>query len=840
MPKRWRSSAVLLSLLLPACQKAGSVPAPTFAIAPQAASLTVEFAPRSAYRTNYLVPLNWDTAEGILTNSDPAIATSTVSVKASNSGSALSATLSFTNVKPTSGYTLKVELLNTQGTQPAIIASETQSAVSLTPGTNTLTLSEPQATPNIAPTQAFGPYVVSLPGFGTPGRLANAQDLVVDAKGRYLVLDNGRLRLIQPDALGRLSISTLAGQDSTSSLGTPGQGAAGFVDGPGETALFNNPRRLAIAPDGTVYVLDAGNNAIRKVVLDAKDHATVSTLAGNGAAGSQDGQGTSAEFNAPQGIAVDSQGNVYVADTGNNTIRMVTPSGAVSTIAGNGTAGFQDGVAASAEFNKPLALKVDNRGRIWVADTYNARLRLVAKDSNGGYQVSTAAGNGTGRDVDGTGTSAEFGGRMTDLAFTPDGSLDVLDNDLRHVTFDASGTATVSTLVSSALQDSNIVGLAAVDFGYPAMDVDASGNPLVLSTRTIISAAPDASGTAQLKTIFGDIQQIDHSDEDGPARFDYNFQPEDFAVDDANGDLYVTTWGNQVLRIPSGPGDPSPVLVAGSVAGHRDGPGISAEFNRPGPLTFGRDGALYVADMGDYSIRRIAKDASGQFVVSTYAGVPSGFPGGYLDGPAAHAKFAQPMFVTLGPDGALYVADFNNNMVRKIATDSQGQVIVSTVVGTTQAGFVDGPASIARISGPTGLAFDHAGNLIIADDRNLCIRKVTFDANGNASYVSTIAGSGQAGFQDGIGRAASFTDPHEVSIAANGDIYVIDEYRVRRISFDSQGEAVVATVAGADKGFADGPGPQARFGNLVGMMLDNQGNLLLADFDNWVIRKLVM
>ncbi|HEY9721932.1 MAG TPA: hypothetical protein V6D47_07945 [Oscillatoriaceae cyanobacterium] len=830
--------AVLLSVLLSACQKAGQAPAPTFAIAPQAASLTVRF---SGYHTTYLVPHNWDTAEGILTNSDPAIASSTVRVTASNSGSALAATLSFANVKPASGYSLEVELLNTQEAQPAIIASETQGGIALTPGANTLTFAEPQSMPSITPTQAFGPYVVSLPGFGTAGRLANAQDLAVDSKGRYLVLDNGRLRLIQPDALGRLSISTLAGQNEISSLNVPGQGAVGFVDGPGETALFNNPRRLTIASDGSIYIADTNNNAIRKVTLDAKDTATVSTVAGNGAAGNLDGQGVAAEFNAPWGLALDNQGNLYVADTGNNLIRMVSPTGLVSTIAGNGTAGYQDGPAANAEFHAPQALALDVQGRLWVADKYNKRIRMIAKEPSGAYVVSTVAGNGTYGYVDGAGTSAEFS-YIVDLAFTPQGDLDVLDLHLRQLTFDASGTATVATLAGNG-NGSNADGpVTSIGFAYPgdvALTMDPSGNPLLLSPHTIVRMAPDSTGVLQFKKLFGDYQQFyqDYSPVDGPARYDYDFTPQDFAMDKATGDVYVATKENQILEIPAAKTDASPVLVAGNgVAGRIDGPGATAELANPGGIAIGKDGALYVADTGDNTIRRIAKDSSGQYVVSTYAGGV----GGYQDGPASTARFDGPYFVTWGPDDALYVSDTGTNTIRKIAPDSTGQLVVSTVVGAFASGLVDGSAANARFWGPTGIAFDKQGNLIVADSTNCCVRKVTFDASGNAATVSTIAGSGQPGYQDGLGKSATFIDPHEVSVAANGDIYVIDQYRVRKISFGASGDGAVTTVAGADMGFVDGPGPAARFGQLAGMMLDGDGNLLLADYGNRVVRKLIL
>ncbi len=212
-----------------------------------------------------------------------------------------------------------------------------------------------------------------------------------------------------------------------------GDGSPAFRDG--AQSAFSDPFAVAVSIDGTVYVADAGeSNRIRKIAPDG----TVTTLAG-GSEGFADGAGASASFNSPSGLALANDGNLFVADTGNNRIRQVTPDGHVSTLAG--------------EFNGPMGIAVDARGNIYVADTYNDRVRMIAPDG----QVSTIAGGGTPGYADGDRASALFD-TPCGIAVTTDGAIIVADtgNDrLRKITTDGN----VSTLsVSEDL--SNPVGLA--------------------------------------------------------------------------------------------------------------------------------------------------------------------------------------------------------------------------------------------------------------------------------------------------------------------------------------------------------------------------------------------
>jgi serine/threonine-protein kinase len=230
---------------------------------------------------------------------------------------------------------------------------------------------------------------------GIPGS-ANGQDtsatfskpfgVAVDAGGNVYVADagNNSIRAINP-----------AGMVSTFS----GTGVAGAANG-SDTATFNSPLSVAVDGSGNLYVADYGNNIIRKI----SPAGLVSTFAGTGATGADNGAGTIATFNLPEGIAVDGAGNVYVADNGNNLIRKITPDGTVSAFAGNGTAGSANGNGTGASFNSPFGVAVDGAGNVYVADAGN---NLIRKITPGGA-VSTFAGSGVKGAKNATGSGASF------------------------------------------------------------------------------------------------------------------------------------------------------------------------------------------------------------------------------------------------------------------------------------------------------------------------------------------------------------------------------------------------------------------------------------------------
>ena len=245
--------------------------------------------------------------------------------------------------------------------------------------------------------------VVTIAGDGATARLGDPFGVATAPDGTLFVADGGdepRILRISPDGAMR----TMAG------------GRRGFADGAGTQARFDSPSGLAIDRDGLLYVADTANHAIRRIAPDGH----VTTLAGNGIAGDADGPGTQARLNGPIGIAVDGQGRVIVADTYNDRIRAISRDGVVTTIAGGAGSGSDDGAADQARFDTPCGVAVDADGNIYVADSGNGTIRRIDR----GGTVSTIASDAEGiplrpvgiaLDPDGTSYITDERGRIVEL-----------------------------------------------------------------------------------------------------------------------------------------------------------------------------------------------------------------------------------------------------------------------------------------------------------------------------------------------------------------------------------------------------------------------------------------
>ncbi len=311
-----------------------------------------------------------------------------------------------------------------------------------------------------------------------------------------------------------------------------GDGSSSFAEGVGIAAKFNNPEGVAVDSKGNILVADRSNHRIRKISPDG----VVSTLAGNGVAGRVDGPVATARFNSPWKIAVDKNDNIIVADRSNHCIRKISADGIVSTIAGNGSSGNADGMGAVARFNWPHDVDIDEHGTIYVADYNNDRICKISPDG----MVTTLAGSTPGY-ADGIGAQAKFN-KPSGLVIGRDGSLLVADrqnNRIRKVTTGGE----VSTLTGNDTKGSVDGDLLKASFAEPfGIAVDAAGNIFVSDL---------ASHYIRKITVYGEVITLAGGGTPGfadgiPSVARFN-QPTDVAVD-LQGRVYVADLTNHRIR----------------------------------------------------------------------------------------------------------------------------------------------------------------------------------------------------------------------------------------------------------------------------------------------------
>jgi streptogramin lyase len=761
-------------------------------------------------------------AHGTISQTFDAVAGETYQIQVSDYGDSGDFVLLFTLSE--GYYTLSESVNPPQG--GSIVANPSASANGLFPAGETVTL-----TAQPSPGWVFAGWSGSQSGSST--------NLEVVMNGSQFAQAN-----FDPPGTVLFTFSTLAGAASP-----------GSADGAGSAARFNDPSGVAVDGAGNVYIADTYNNTIRKMTPAG----VVTTLAGSaGNSGGADGAGAGAQFNGPAGVAVDGAGNIYVADTYNNTIRKVTPAGVVTTLAGQaGNSGAADGAGPNAQFYNPSGLAVDRAGNVYVADSGNSTIRKV---TSAGFVTTLAGAAGNSGSADGTGTNAQFSGPLG-VAVDAAGNVYVADsqnNTIRKVT--AAGV--VTTLAgdpNSGAGSSDGTG-ANAQFSDPSgAAVDGAGNLYVADGYNNTIRKVTSAGV--VTTLAGSAGNAGSADGSGSsASFSY---PSGVAVT-GGGVLYVADSYNNTIRKVTAAG--AVTTVAGVAPGSADGLGSAARFNDPSAVAVDISGNLYVADSYNNTIRKVTPAG----LVSTLAGNPK-VPPGSADGTGAGAQFNYPSGVAVDGAGNVYVADSGNNTIRKITRTG----IVTTLAGQAgNSGNSDGTGTNAQFNQPSGVAVDGEGNIYVADYGNSAIRLVTpagvvttlpggqllsgpsgvaVDRAGNvyvADYsantidivtpegvATTLAGSsGFSGFQDGPGADAQFAGPSGVAVDGAGNVYVADEYNnaIRRVT----PAGVVTTLAGSGNfGSSDGIGMFAQFNHPSGVAVDAAGNLYVADSSNNTIRK---
>ncbi len=607
----------------------------------------------------------------------------------------------------------------------------------------------------------------------------------------------------------------------------------------------------------------------------------VNTVAGIGSIGDQDGPRATASFSYPSGVAKDDFGNLFVADTANNLIRMIAPDGEVSTIAGTGVYGLVDGPGGTARFAVPAAVAVGPDGNLYVGDTFNHCIRKLTRPAVAGlpWTVATLAGNGSTGTANGAGTVARFS-HPHGLVVDDDGNIFVADS-INHRIRKVTPTGVVSTLAgtgSAAWADGaagNISPFTRVaKFQFPAgLAFNPSGNILYVADRDNRRIRAINLVTDQVSTIAGSGDVGKRDDTALSATFR---SPVGLAVD-PTGNLYIADQDNHAIRKLNTGGVVTTVAGLGlGSSGSTNGNSTVARFNCPAGLAIDLQGDpldptvnLIVADTHNHLIRRIAVDpikvvagvSSGTDVSATIIAADHGLNPGETyyfrwmsqSGVMETQQLGQSFVLVDPPKVVTEAADvLSSTSARLNATlnpkDSPTEVYFeySTdpgLAGPLRVGTLTSEASAAM----GGVVEDGAGNLYVANAAKGAHTILKFNASG---AILATYGEGPAGANGGAQSVARFDHPAGLAyddndtpdVLTDDTLYVADEFnhRIRTINLNT-GE--VSDFAGTgEAGFQNGPGlgpvaTSARFLYPCGIALDSAGNLYVADSGNHRIRK---
>src|SRR5579883_2834599 len=667
-----------------------------------------------------------------------------------------------------------------------------------------------------------------------PATQANIQpvSVAVDAVGNYYVAVASQNRVFRISSAGTLAV--FAGNGLLGYSGDGGDPTAARLSAPSGVAVDSN----------NLYIADTGNNRIRKVSLASP--ATISTMAGNGSAGfsGDGGSPQAAALSGPVSIAVDSGGNVYIADQGNNCIRKVTsgPTSTISTIAGTVGAGFSGdgGSPVGAQLSWPSGVAVDGSGNLYIADQGNNRIRKVVFGSS--PRITTVAGNGSsGFGGDGGAPTAAQLSTPASVAVDGAGNLFIADqgnNRIREVV--AGGSPIITTVAGtggSGFGGDGGTAINAILSSPSGVALDATGDIYIADTQNNRVRFVAAGTARMIQTIAGNGAATFSGDGLDPQRASLG-GPFGVAVD-GGGNLYIADSSNNRIREVVSGASPTIVTLAGTGTAGFSGDGgtaVAAQLDNPMGVAVDGSGSLYIADTANNRIRKITSGPNP--TISTVVG--SGIPGYSGDGGSpASAQLSQPTSVALDAGGNLFIADSGNHVVRSVSFGTNPRI--TTVAGTGTAGFSGdgGNPAVAALNSPTGVALDGAGNLYIADYGNQRVRKVTFGSN---PTISTVAGTGSVDLSglSGSPTSTSISNPFAVVVDRGGNLYVSEagNDRIRELAISAG--SLLSIAGDGTLGFSGdgGPATAASLGQPAGLALDSVGNLYLASPAENRIRKI--